>query len=152
MIQPLRAAHRRAWYALAFVLPGVLVVGLTGRRPLRGAVSKTHNFAVQQPIRQSDHLWKRHGILSVFLLDTTDPTMVQVVLEPLDDLSAPDPLIYWSRELPGSDWLPTNAVLLGAFEDDKPLRLPESNTNGFLILYSLAHQSIVDTASLEGVL
>jgi len=137
---------------LALVLPTVLVVGLMARRPLLRADSKTHNSGARQPIWPSDHLWKNHVIHSVFLRNTSDPTSVQVVLEPLDDLSAPDPLIYWSRELSGGDQLPTNAVLLGALETGKPLRLPETNTNGFLILYSLAHQSVVDTASLEGVL
>jgi hypothetical protein len=152
MIQPFRVAHRRAWMVLALVLPTVLVVGLMARRPLLRADSKTHNSGVPQPIWQSDHLWKKHEIHSVFLRDTSDPTSVQVALEPLEDVSAPDPLVYWSRELSGSDRLPTNSVLLGAFEPGKPLLLPETNTNGFLILYSLAHQSVVDTASLEGVL
>ena len=152
MIQPLRSMHRRAWLTLGLVLPTLLAVGLIVRRPLPLADLKTHHSQARGPIRQSDHLWTKHAIHSVFLSDTSDPTSVQVVLEPLDDLSAPDPLVYWSRELSGSDRLPTNAVLLGAFENGKPLRLRESNAKGFLILYSLAHQSIVDTASLENVL
>ena len=152
MIQSLRSVHRRASLGLALVLPTVLVVGLMARRPLLRAHPKTHNSEARQPIRQSDHLWTKHAIHSVFLRDASDPTSVQVVLESLDDLFAPDPLVYWSRELSGSDRLPTNAVLLGTFENGKPLRLRESNAKGFLILYSLAQQSIVDTASLESVL
>jgi len=152
MIQSLRSAHRRAWLTLAFILPTVLVVGLTVRRPLLHADSKSHKSKTWQPIRQSDQLWKKHAIHSVFLRDTSDPTTVQVVLEPLDDFPAPDLLVYWSRDLSGSDQLPIEAVLLGAFEDGKPLQLQESNPRGFLILYSLAHQSIVDSASLESLL
>lgn len=152
MIQSLRSVHRRASLGLALVLPTVLVAGLMARRPLSRADSKTHNSEAWQPIRQSDHLWTKYAIHSVFLTDASDPTDIQVVLEPLDDFFAPDPLVYWSRELSGSDRLPTNAVLLGAFEYGKPLRLRETDTKGFLILYSLAHQSIVDTASLERLL
>jgi hypothetical protein len=139
--------------ALALALPTVLAVGLMVRRPLPRADSKTYNSEARQPILKSDHLWTKHAIHSVFLTDTSDPTTVQVVLEPLDDLSVPDPLVYWSPEFSGSsDRLPTNAVLLGAFENGKPLRLRKSNAKGFLILYSLAHQSIVDAGSLESVL
>src|SRR5215470_5733745 len=142
MIQPLRSMHRRGWLALALVLPTVLVVGLTARRPLSRADSKTYNSQPRQPIRQSDHLWAKHAIHSAFITDTSHPATVQVVLEPLGDLSVPDLLVYWSPELSGSDSLPTNAVLLGAFENSKPLQLQESNAKGFLVLYSLSHQSV----------
>jgi hypothetical protein len=164
MIQPLRTVHRRASMALALVLPTVLAVGLRARRPLiharlgeRGVdaftmESKTRNSEARQSSRQSDHLWAKHAIHSVFLRDTSDPTVVQVVLEPLDDISAPDLLVYWCPELSSKHDLPTHAVLLGAFEKSKPLYLQESNARGFLILYSLAHQSVVDAASLESVL
>jgi hypothetical protein len=152
MIQPLRTVHRRASMALALVLPTVLAVGLRARRPLIHAESKTRNSEARQSSRQSDHLWAKHAIHSVFLRDTSDPTVVQVVLEPLDDISAPDLLVYWCPELSSKHDLPTHAVLLGAFEKSKPLYLQESNARGFLILYSLAHQSVVDAASLESVL
>ena len=152
MIQPLRTVHRRAFMALAFVLPTVLLVGLTARRPLQHAGQGMAKLGSLQPIKQSDHLWAKHTIHSVFLKNTSDPTAVQVVLEPLDDLSAPDLLVYWSSELPAGDRLPATAVLLGAFGNSEPLQLRESHARGFLVLYSLAHQSIVDAAPLESVL
>lgn len=152
MIQPLRSAHRRTSMALALILPAVLVVGLMARRPLPHPYSKTHNSEARQSIGRSDHLWSRHRIHSVFLRNASGPATVQVVLEPLDDFSAPDLLVYWSPALPVSDQLATNAVLLGAFENGRPLLLQESNTKGFLILYSLAHHTIVDTSPLERVL
>ena len=73
-------------------------------------------------------------------------------LEPPDDLSAPDLLVYWSAELSDVNQLPSQAVLLGTLENSKRLQFLKINPKGFLILYSLAHQSVVDTASLEGVL
>lgn len=152
MIQPLRSAHRRAWFALAVVLPALLVVGLMARRPRLIADSRINDSEALVPIRQSDHLWAKHTIHSAFLRRASDPTKVQVVLEPLDDLSVPDLLVYWSAEMSGNDNLPANAVLLGTFKKSSPLLLRESDRKGFLILYSLAHQSIVDAASLESAL
>jgi hypothetical protein len=78
--------------------------------------------------------------------------MVQVGLEPFGDLSAPDLLVYWSAELSDVNQLPRQAVLIGTLGSGKRLPFRKINPKGFLILYSLAHQSVVDTASLEGVL
>jgi hypothetical protein len=152
MIQPLRTVHRRVTMALALVLPAVLVVGLMARRPATHAGANIKNSEAWQAIRQSDDLWTKHKIHSVFLQDTSDPSVVQVVLEPPEGLSVPDLLVYWSPELSSKDDLPIHAVLLGPFENSTPLHLQESNARGFLILYSIAHQSVVDTASLESVL
>jgi hypothetical protein len=152
MIQPLRSAHRRTWLALAPVLPMVLIVGLMAKRPLSRSDSKINNSEAGQAIWQSDDLWTKHKIHSAVLRDTSDPTSVQIVLESPGDLSVPDVLVYWAPQLPGSDSLPTNAVLLGVLENSRPLHLRDSNPKGFLILYSLAHHSIVDAAPLESVL
>jgi len=136
--------------ALAFVLPTVLFAGLTARGPLPHLDSKPRNAETERSLRQSDRLSHEHKI-HTYLTETGDPTMVQVVLEPLDDLSAPDLLVYWCPELPTKDKLPTKAVLLGPLENSEPLHLRHGNSKGFLILYSLAHQSIIDEASLETV-
>jgi hypothetical protein len=138
--------------ALAIVLPTVLVVGLMARRPLPRTSSKADSAEVQQAIRQSDRLWKKHVIHSVFLRDRSDPAMVQLALDPPDDLFAPDLLLYWSAELSDVNQLPSQAVLLGRLEDGKSSPFRKVSPKGFLILYSLAHQSVVDTASLEGLL
>jgi hypothetical protein len=152
MIQPLRSANRRIWLALAPVLPTVLIVGLMARRPLPDADSKINISEGRQVIRQTDDLWAKHKIHSVFLHDTSDSTSVQLFLESLGDLSVPDVLVYWAPQLSGTDSLPTDAVLLGALENSRPLHLRDNNPKGFLILYSLAHHSIVDAAPLESVL
>src|SRR5262249_21292532 len=144
--------HRRASMALAIVLPTVLVVGLMARRPLPRTSSKTDNAEVPQPVRQSDRLWTKHAIHSVFLRNTSDPAMIQLRLEPPEDLSAPDLLVYWSPELSDVNQLPSQAVLLGTLENSKSSQFRKVSPKGFLILYSLAHQSVVDTASLEGLL
>ncbi len=152
MIQPLRSAHRRTWLALAPVLPMVLIVGLMARRPLPRSNSRITNSETQRAIRQTDDPWTKHKIHSVFLRDPSDPTSVQVVLTEPGDLSVPDVLVYWSPQLSGTDSLPTDALLLGALENSRPMHLRDGNPKGFLILYSLAHHSIVDAAPLESVL
>ena len=152
MIHSLRSAHRRTWLALAPVLPMVLIVGLMARRPLPRSNSRITNSETQRAIRQTDDPWTKHKIHSVFLRDPSDPTSVQVVLTEPGDLSVPDVLVYWSPQLSGTDSLPTDALLLGALENSRPMHLRDGNPKGFLILYSLAHHSIVDAAPLESVL
>ncbi len=152
MIQPLRTVHRRAFVALALILPAVLLIGLMARRPPLQADSKRHNLEGWQSIQESDHLWAKHSIRSLFVRNTSDPIAVHVVLQPIGDFSVPDLLVYWSPELSASDNLPTNAVLLGAFENKRPMRLQGRGNQGFLILYSLAHHSVVDSAPLGRVL
>ena len=152
MIQSLRTANRRVFAALAFVLPAVIVVGLVARRPPLLPSSKKYDREARQPTQRVDQTWLQHKIHSVRLRNANDPATVQIVLEPLDDISAPDLLVYWSPELSGSDSLPTGAVLLGAFESSKPLQLRDNHARGFLVLYSLAHRRIIDAAPLESLL
>src|SRR5262249_30260411 len=65
-----------------------------------------------------------------------------------EDFLKPDLLAYWSVAHPmTSDALPADARLLGAFVAG-PLVLPAeaSDTDGYLILFSLANQEIVDVS------
>ena len=67
MIQPLRVVHRRAFVALALVLPAILLIGLGARRPRLGPgahatdVPDTGNM-----VRESSNLWQKHSIQSTF--------------------------------------------------------------------------------------
>ena len=146
MIQPLRTVHRRASSTLALVLPMVLLIGLMARRPLTEASPRIRYSGVSDPIGQSDHVWKQHKIRSSFLRNPSDLTEVQVVLDPVDEFSAPDLLVYWSPQVSDGDRLPTQAVLVGEFEGGRPILPPRNNGQGVLILYSVAQQSIVDSA------
>jgi hypothetical protein len=80
----------------------------------------------------------------------TEPGKRSVLLKPAQELSDPDLLLYWSTIGPSGNSLPADARLLGVFTPGRALELPsEAAQGGHLTLYSLAHQSVVDTASRE---
>ncbi len=73
-----------------------------------------------------------------------------VVLLPPQDLNEPDLLLYWAATEPQGNSLPSQAHLVGAFAAGKALKLPsDSERVGGLVLYSLAHQAIFDSAAVE---
>jgi hypothetical protein len=62
------------------------------------------------------------------------------------DFVKPDLLVYWARgKAAVADALPEDAILLGTFSSSA-FRLPQEATQaeGFLVLYSLADNEIVD--------
>src|SRR6476469_1315266 len=114
MIPTLRTGHRRAFVALAFVLPAVLVVGLESRRmPSRVQVLQLPSSACL--VRESDTLWQMHTIQTAFYRDSNRSGDIQVALRPAQELNEPDLLLYWSVEQPTGDSLPAAAQLLGPF-------------------------------------
>ena len=143
MIQPLRAAHRRTFAALAVALPAIFVAGLLVRHPETPAQSTQGSAApaAGKKAFESDHLF-RHRIQTMIFADAAGRA---VELRPVEDLQAPDLLLYWSAS--GDDV--AHATLLGAFEPGRRYRLPASG--GRLLLYSLAHRELVDAAALEAM-
>jgi len=153
MIQPLRNAHRFAFVALAFVLPLVIVAGLAARRPGLASGSPP----VQLPdsahlIRKSEALWAKHPMRTEFYSDSSRPGEIEVVLIPSVDWNEPDLLLYWSADPPSGDALPASSWLVGSFIAGKPFVLrPNGDGSGFLVLFSLPHQTVFDTAKVERV-
>ena len=153
MIQPLRTAHRFAFVALAFVLPLVIVAGLAARRPGLASGSPP----VQLPdsahlIRKSEALWAKHPMRTEFYSDSDCPGESYVVLIAAEELNEPDLLLYWSMDPPSGDSLPAGARLVGPFITGKLFALPPSlSRSGYLVLFSLAHQTVFDTAKVERV-
>lgn len=152
MNQPLRTVHRRAFLGLAFVLPALLITGLAARRP-QVAASSGHISqlpASAQLIRKSDTLWQKHEIHTMFYSSADAPRILYVVLHPVQSVDEPDPLLYWSFTAPVANDLSPHAQLMGAFAPDKTraLQLDEQRA-GFLILYSAAHQAVIDFARVE---
>jgi len=129
MIQPLRRYHRYAFLALAPLLPAIFAAGLAARRPL---------IAIT-PAADRIHLTLASGTAIVTAPRELWGTAV-------DD---PDPLIYWTAEEPDITALPANARFLGSLASARraPLHLPpDSQSRGYLILYSLAWQKPVARA------
>ncbi len=148
MIQPLRTVHRRVFVTLAFALPAIMLASLAARRsPGRSLSSQLpDSFHV---IATSSRLWHKHALTPVFYSDSAHPGEIDVVLTPAQEWNDPDLLLYWSAISSRGDSVPAAAQLLGAFVAHHPLTLPTNFAPGYLILFSVAHQSVFDTAQLE---
>jgi hypothetical protein len=151
MIQPLRSVHRYAFVALAVVLPIVIVTGLVAHRPrLSGGAPAAQLPLSMRLVSKSGTLWLKHAVQTEFYSDSTRPAEIYVVLKPTEDFNEPDLLIYWSPKGSRAASLPASARLLGPFATDKPIALPQDQgIAGYLTLFSLAHQTVFDTAKLE---
>ena len=151
MIQPLRTVHRLAFVALAFVLPVVIVAGIAARRPRLPSGSPP----VQLPGSahrgtKSGTLWPKHAMRTEFYSDSNRPGEIDVVLIPAEELNEPDLLLYWSVNPPSGDSLPAGARLVGPFIAGTAFVLPlNSDRSGYLVLFSLPHQTVFDTAKVE---
>ena len=150
MIQPLRAAHRKAFAVLAIALPAVLWGGLRAREVPLGQSSPV----VEMPssmylLRQSDRLWGKHIIQSKFYGDSTTGEDVEVLFLPPQEMNDPDLLLYWTGDLrPAADI--SGWKLLGTFAAGRVFSLPlDAKRGGHLALYSLAHRELVDSALVE---
>ena len=97
-------------------------------------------------MKTSDGLWRKHAIRTELYRDAQN---TYVVLRPAEDLGEPDLLLYWAGSIPNENALPAEARLLGSFNPGRAFALPNENRAGNLMLYSLAHQRAVDTATLE---
>lgn len=135
MIQPLRRVHRYVFTTLAVVLPVLVVAGILMRHePVEGRegdqVVGTRKSGV--PAR---------GHLSIQQMPTG------VVLVARDALVYPDLLVY-SAKSQASDVLPADAVLLGTFHSGRTYAI--ENETASVVLYSPAHQAVIDTIAIGG--
>ena len=149
MIQPLRVVHRRAFVALALVLPAILLIGLGARRPgLDPRARPIDAPDTGKIVRESSNLWQKHSIQSRFYRNPDGALDTYVVLLPAEELNEPDLLLYWANNAPQGNVLPADAQLVGAFTTGKAFLLEEKRA-GHLVLFSLAHQTVFDTARVE---
>ena len=151
MIQPLRAVHRRAFVALALVLPTILLIGLGARHPHLGPSAHATDVPdTGNMVRESSNLWQKHLIHSTFYSKPDRPLDTYVVLLPAQELNEPDLLLYWATNEPQGNVLPGEAQLVGAFTAGKAFLLPlHEKRAGHLVLFSQAHQTVVESARVE---
>jgi hypothetical protein len=151
MIQPLRAVHRRAFVALALVLPVILLIGLEARRPRLGPSTHATNVPdTGNMVRESSNLWQKHAIQSKFYSRPERPQDIYLVLQPAEELNEPDLLLYWVTNAPQGNVLPADAQLVAAFTTGKAFLLPLNGKGaGDLVLFSPAHRAVFDTARVE---
>lgn len=156
MIQPLRNAHRRTFAALAMVLPAIIWAGLGARHLRQRMVRPTPQLTSStQLLRKSDSLWQKHAMQSEFYGSSENPDDIFVVLSPItphspQELIEPDLLLYWSADRPQGDSVPPEARVLGGFIEGQAFPLPKGGgRTGYLVLYSLPHHTVFDSANVE---
>jgi hypothetical protein len=95
-------------------------------------------------------LWQKNAIQSKFFSKSDRPQDIYVVLQPARELNEPDLLLYWTANAPQGSSLPTHARLMGSFLGGKSFTVPLGvERSGHLVLFSLAHQTVFDTARVE---
>lgn len=150
MIQPLRTVHRRAWVALALLLPAMVLIGLGARHPRLAPSTQAADVPTTAfEVTDSSVLWLNHAVQSKFYGESDRPQDIYVVLQPTRDLNEPDLLLYWTADEPQGSALPGNAQLVGTFTPGKASLLPLNERRaGHLVLFSSAHQTVVDSATV----
>jgi hypothetical protein len=152
MIQRLRTMHLRTMVALAFVLPALIAAGLMARQRSLGheELHAHHLTNFSAVIRKSDTLWQKHALQTVFYRDSAQPEALQVALHPMQGLNEPDLLLYWCTDQPQRNELSFRAQLIGPFIPDHTFRLMSKVVpSGYLVLFSLAHNRVIDWARVE---
>lgn len=152
MIRPLRQRHRRVFAVLGVLLPLAFAFGIFARRTVPHAASLppelsswTQTFSATG-YERNDLFGK--SPVQVRLWREQETGRLAVGFGAAKDFLKPDLLAYWSATQPATTGaLPGDARLLGAFVAG-PLTLPAeaSDTDGFLILFSLANQEIVEVS------
>jgi hypothetical protein len=154
MIRPLRNAHRRIFTALAIALPVAFAISVAARKSPPVAANLPPALATA-PDRFDVSLWQRAdmfpktGIGLGLMRESAEIGAFAVSFQGAEDFARPDLIVYWFvGETTSPDTVPEGARLLGAFWA-RALILPAdlTNTEGRLILFSLADQEIVDVSN-----
>jgi hypothetical protein len=153
MIRPLRQRHRPIVSLLAALLPVTLAVAVAARKPFPAGASFLSNSTgpgARFPAfaRERDDLFTATGTRVRLLRESPGAGRFAVELLGAKDFAKPDLLVYWVEGIPsGIARLPENARLLGAFNPPAALPLPpDAGRGGYLVLYSLADQMIVEVS------
>ena len=149
MIQPLRTVHRWTFVVLAGVLPVILGVALKARPRVVPATTNTvRTEQASGRLNQTTAAWAKQTFSTEFYSDA-NKSGVRFSLMPLRNLDEPDLLLYWTSQSPTTSPDLSGAHLLGSFREAKSYSLPTGTQRASLILYSLAHSEIVDSARVE---
>lgn len=157
MISPLRKRHRTIISVLMVIVP-VLFVGALLVRPEIPVMETTPDLHVtdtlvyEQVLFEADDLWGEKAITTRLKGDQTPALHLAIELEPETPLNLADPLVYWDPSGATTGQLPASAYLLGPMPGtgSRQFSLPDTARfiNGRLLLYSLAHQELIASATL----
>lgn len=150
MIAPLRRLHRRASVALAIAVPALLVAAIAARPgiPVNANLPSSAHAA---QVRATQRLvWSRPDIVSS--LDFTADGSTEVVLDAQSLAAEPGVLVFWLETADTSD-PPAAGRLLGAVRGTGRQRIPlpaeAATRGGRLALYSLGHDEVIATATID---
>ena len=146
MIQPLRTAHRRIFMVLAVLLPAIIVLGLSERHVLVKAKGSSMSPDAMR-MSAASAVWEKNTLTTEFSSDPSNRDTVHLFLKPVQELRDPDLLLYWTAEARAQDL--SRARLLGQLARGSAYLLTREEHRGYLLLYSLGHDAIVDTAKIE---
>ena len=159
MIRNLRDRHRSIFSVLALALPVAFVAALFMRPAPPPAQPITISPAdpissFTQCIFAEGNLWPQLAITVRVFADAMPPAQLALELEPASALPVPEVLVYWKAgAAAGEGGELRDAFLLGALAGEQPRRwsLPRQATqgDGQLLLYSLAHQTLLGRAPLK---
>lgn len=157
MIRPLRQRHRIIITAIAIFLPIAFMAGIAARKVIP-AMELPAAIAQPRPeflhmIFEKDDFWPGLQVAVRVFADSLPPANLAVELQPQRYLKMPDILIYWSASQPTNlEKLPESAYLVGTLSGLEarrfPLPSPALDSDGTLILYSLARQEMIAAANL----
>jgi hypothetical protein len=141
MIQPLRNCHRWAFLLLALLLPVLFVAGIL----VRPKTPRPRTIARFIAAQGSD--WQKHSFVVQISSLSNDETSLAVI--PIKPVLAPDLLVYYANHAPQRGVLPADAHLLGRWDVESTYPLPHTS-NGFVLLYSGAQRTVLDSVAVEG--
>lgn len=160
MIHELRVAHFRTFAVLGIVLPAGILAAIVSRTepprvdalPEELARAAGWDGAAGAPLWHREDLFGSPRLAASLVRD--DHGALALVLQPLEEPRAPDLLVYWAGGAEPSGTLPADAVWLGVLAGTgaRAFPLPEaaSKAAGRIVLYSLAHATLVDEVALPG--
>jgi hypothetical protein len=154
MILSLRKRHRRIFTVLTVFLPIVFAVGMAARRPVPAVRTLPKDIVGSQPVFPytlwgRNDLFRRTSIDLGLLREDKDRGRYAFSFTAPIDFAKPDLIVYWiNGDSTNTITLPVNAVLLGAFDPQRPLVIPDRipDHTGELLLYSLADGEVVDVS------
>ena len=153
MIQPLRTAHRWVFIVLAALLPAIIAGGLTARH--LNPTSASTSPGVLQNVAGLDSAfatWEKNTCFAKFYWDGANKIKVRIFWSPARESHDPDLLLYWAANAGAAPDDVSNATLLGPFHAGEAFSIPPKQVAGYLILYSLAHRTIIDRAKVKVLL
>jgi len=156
-----RRLHRRMFTALAFIVPAMLGAALIWRPtvppvadidPALRAPGGFPDPGEWRPrvVDTGKHTFQVQGRAN------PDGKGATLVIRPETVLLKPDLLVYWAPRDDVAQQITDDAILVGSLSGTsrRLLRLPEAaaSGDGELLVYSLAHQEIVDRIALRDAL